>query len=284
MKNKYSGIVNARLVNKRALGLMLAGSNYMTLVFSTVICIATSVIPYMVFALISEFMLPWFSFTVLFLLEFMIFVPMVLGARRVAILASRGTRADIGELFFAFRTLKAYVRSLFLAAFLLIKFLLPIVVALFGSAVMSAMLDMTPLAGNASNILSCVFGVALFALMTVLISRFYGVAYVMLSDEDGEARIRSAIAESFRFCRKRCGFTVLSRIRMLPMTVVSVLLVMIPFVLFAMPYMMFAYGYRCRMICENTAPRKAVFKPCENEENEEETESSAQDSIDEQTD
>ena len=234
---KSERIKSTRVLRSRARELLFSKENYMIAVISLIVCGATVALPYMLLALVADFVHINAAYAFFIILELLTAAPMMLGAVKVACSMTSGGEVSLSDTFFAFSSLAAYAKSLIIVLLQIVKLLLELA----GAFAFLSLAGLIPLTRDVRTVLSIVAAFAGFWVVRAVLSRFYGFLYFVLTDD--EMNIARAMLRSVRICKGRLSRTVGFRISSLPTVLISAIPLGLPLLLYTIPYKLCGYSY-----------------------------------------
>lgn len=235
-----------RLVKAKAKELMLARENHLLLIFSLIVIGVTEILPQMVFSIIYAFF-PYLIVDIALIIVSVLFIaPLLYGVLRISFRLANGEDCTIADLFEAFYSSEDYWRSILAAIVLL-------VIAAAETALLAIPVALADtLAGVMTNVwvsdiigivglLGVLFGLLLLngrmLLFPMLVAKGNGVWRAM------ELSLSMTRGKTLKILGYSIGF--------LPLVAVSVILVLVPMVIYTAPYMLCVYAIGVKMMCEN---------------------------------
>lgn len=229
------------VVRSRARELLFSGGNYITLVLALALCAPPFVLVYVLSATVAAYTVLWVPYAMLFILAFLVAVPMVLGAVRVAVAIYGKSENPLSEMFFAFSSPWVYLRTLALAVILIAKLTVSVLPALTVKSFVFAALRSVNVMTDLASLLGVIAGVMIFVLLEALLARFQGLLFFAFAD--GGVEVLKAVDRSWRHCKGRTLQSLKLWLWFVPLVIISALPVCIPLILYTVPYMLCVYVY-----------------------------------------
>ena len=225
-------------IASRSRQLLFSGGSYITLVLTLVMCAPPAVLTYMLAALISEFTMPWVPYAVMAALGFFIFLPMAVGAVRVAVAIYCGGDNPISELFFAFSSYGTYLRVLCLTLIQALKLAVSLGIPVAAFNMLCRVLP--KLLNGRAEVLAALISAVLFVLIELIMSPLRGSLFCALAD--GDVRPIKGLVSAVK-SRRRSLRESFVRLTLVILILVSALPLGIPLLLYTAPYLLVRYVY-----------------------------------------
>jgi hypothetical protein len=222
----------------KARELLLANGNHFSLVIAFIIVAATCAMSIVALTIINDFIFDGAVTLLLFTFFFFMVSPMLSGLYRMAGFAYPHKEYAIIDVFYAFSTLKNYLRVLFVSLVELLKLIVPAFVGLVGYAILFSILGHTAISALIAVIAGILAAIAVF----VFGKRFYAVSYLVYVEE---MTVAAAIKNSFRYTKGISLKLTLIGARFLPMTILSFVALMLPFLVYNFPFRLCLYPVIC---------------------------------------
>lgn len=218
--------------------LMMAESNYFSLLIATIIAFAFGIMPLMVVYLIEDVITEDILLTLIIAFFVFLFVPLVTGIYRMSGLAFSHKEYGIADVFYAFSSVKIYFRVLLVNLFGFIKLLIPFVAGFISFIVFSLLLQ------GVEDIewLSFLLAVCVGVLTLPLVKRFYVISYLTCVEDMSFA---CALKSSVRYTKGKSVRLAFLTLGFLPVTVLSFIAIMVPFVIYVFPFRTCLYSVIC---------------------------------------
>ena len=227
-----------RNISAKAKELLFADENYITLILAVIIFALAGVLPIVALYMVSELVDRTILAVGFLAVEILTVAPLFFGLIRIAGLASK--KADMGllDIFFAFDSVKNYLRILLLTLVSILRITTPLAIGYIVSYLAVNFL------GAPSWVMVAGMTV-LFVLFLPLNIRLYAVDFLVAADGDGVFR---AIKVSWEYTRKNKKFLILYSIENLPLLIASVAAICVPLVIYTIPFLLCAYSISCRKL------------------------------------
>lgn len=222
----------------KSIELLLASSNHFSLVLSVIIAFTLGVMPMMALYLLGD-VISDDTFTVLLLLfVIFLFIPLITGIYRMAGLAYWHKEYGIVDVFFAFSSFKNYFRVFLVNAFGIIKNLIPLLAGFIWFGLLAAFLKDV----KGAEWIALLSAIAVGMTTLPLVKRFYAVSFLVCVEEMGFV---GAIKRSLSYTKGKSIKLALATVRFLPVTVLSFIAIMVPFVVYNFPFRICLYSVIC---------------------------------------
>lgn len=222
----------------KARELLIANGNNFVFIISFIIAVSMGLLPLLALSFLRDAISEG-TFAALFiaLILFML-APLILGVYRIAGLAYNHKEYGITDVFYAFSSVKNYFRAIFVVIIGLLKIIIAGIICIFCYAILSAVFG--EVAGIKLPLMLASISVALLTL--AFANRFYPLSYLICTKEMG---IISAVKNSWRYTKgKTLKLTVLI-VRALPVTLLSAIALMVPFMIYNFPFRISLYSVTC---------------------------------------
>ena len=142
------------------------------------------------------------------------------------------------DVFYAFSSLKSYLKAIFVAFLGFLKLIIPASVGLVGYAIVYSILGNA----NVSTIVAIIVGILVAVVIFVFAGRFYAVSYLIYVEE---MTVLDAVKFSFRYTKGVTFRLTLTVARFLPLTLLSFVALMLPFLIYNFPFRLCLYPVIC---------------------------------------
>ena len=234
----------SRLISVKARELLLSGENYITLVFAIIVFALAAALPfvayYMAYGSVSGELLI-FAF---FLLELFTAFPLLFGILRIAGLASQKADVSIPDVFYAFGSIKKYLKVISLGFIQIFKHLLPLSL---GYIIANTVIYVFNVSGDLAGWLALVIVLLAYALFLPLITRLYALNLLVMADD---VNVIKGVKLSWGYTRKSTALLVGYSLKSIPLLIISIAAVCVPLVLYTMPFLFCAYVISCRRLIQ----------------------------------
>ena len=231
-----------RNISAKAKELLFADENYVTLILSVIIFALAGVLPIVALYMMSELVDQTILSVGFLAVEILTVAPLFFGLIRISGLASK--KADMGllDIFFAFDSVKNYLRILLLTLVSILRITTPLSIGFILARLAISTFNIT---GMLSMISTVVLMLLVYALFLPLNIRLYAVNFLVAAD--GE-KIASSIRRSWEYTSKSTVFLLAYSIKMLPLLIASVAAICVPLVIYTIPFLLCAYSISCRKL------------------------------------
>lgn len=236
-----------RFVKSEAKELMLAGENHLLLIFSILIVGVTAVVPQYLFGLIYMFFPYAFVDKLLLALTCILEAPFVYGLLRIAMRISNGERCTLADLFEAYSSIGEFWRSLVLVASVILVSCIETFAIALPIAVANVLKSSATTSELAATVIKIVGVVAVGIVLLWFNSRI--LPFPMLYAKG--SGIFGAIGRSLRITKKRSFDVLCLQFSLLPLVAVSVIAVLVPLIIYTLPYLICIYAIGVNELCEN---------------------------------
>ena len=218
--------------------LLLANSNHLCLVIAVIIAFTLGVMPLIALYLVGDVITEGVFYVIFLATVALLFIPLITGIYRMAGLAHEHKAYGIIDIFYAFSSVENYIRVLLVNLFCLIKLLIPIMAGVVWFAIISLILK---------NVVGSVWIAAVSAVLVgastlPLTKRFYAVSFFTLVEEKN---FLNAIKLSAHYTKGRAIRLTLVTLKFLPVTILSIIALMVPFVIYNFPFIICLYSVVC---------------------------------------
>ena len=234
------------IVKLKARELMLSGENHITLILAIIVAGVTAIAPIMSLNMIYMWMSQSVMDALCFAFWTLILLPICMGVLRLACLMAKRQGASSIDVFFAFSSFKTYVKYIGIGIVSLLIFLLPVVpigVAALLRVLLAKLVSVEWILNTAA--LVSLAATELLAIWLSLRLSFYSALALT-----GNSVFRP-LRQSFWKTRKREGRTACLWLSFLPLALVSIIAILVPMVIYTLPYMLCAYALYALDILEN---------------------------------
>ena len=245
-KNINKLLQSVSVIKLKARELMLSGENHITLILAIIVATVTAVAPIMILNMIYMWISQGVMDTLLFAFWAFITAPICMGILRLACLMAKRQSTSLTELFYGFSSFRTYVKYLGIAIVSLLVFLLPVVPIILAALlrVILAKLVSVEWILNATEWATFIISELLAIWLSCRLS-FYSALAVSGN------RVFRPLRQSFWRTRKKTRKTLRLWLSFLPLAFVSIIAILVPMVIYTLPYMLCAYALCALDIIEN---------------------------------
>lgn len=218
--------------------LLSANSNHLCLVIALIIAFTFGIMLWFALYLVGDFISDGLFAALILLIGFLLFLPLITGIYRMAGLAYGHKDYGIIDVFYAFSSVKNYIRVFLINLLGLVKLLIPVLAGCVWFGVWAVILENI----SGSEWISAFSAVLVGVITLPPLKRFYAVNYLVCVEDMG---VIGAIKLSIRSTKKRSIKLALATAKFLPITVLSVIPIMVPYVIYNFPFRACLYSVIC---------------------------------------
>jgi hypothetical protein len=276
-------ICMANMAMHKGRELLHAKRNHLHLIYGEMFSVLALIFPLILCDLLSCVIEKDLVVTALYFgFAFFTALPMFFGLLKTAGNAYLGEDIDQRELFCAYESFHKYIRVLFLGFINLLKLITPISLGLILGVVLDKLLSLTALSPEIIAVLCIALWLLVAFLFYLPMQRLYATSYLVVCEN---FKTIEAIKCSWKITRGRVWQIIKLRIKLLPLTTVSVAVVCMPLFAYTLPYRLCIYSVVCNKLrTENDRSENPLrqYEEILNEISPEEEESEGEEEINEQ--
>lgn len=236
----------ANLLRSKAKELMLSGENHIKLILAVIIIFASGVVPILISNMVYNYIeAPWADI-LLIAFEGLLVIPLWLGILRMATLMAKKNTVSVSDLFFAFSSVRAYFKFLLVGVISLILFVLPIILLIFIIGLIMTM-EIVGAIELIAQVAVLAFFIALLLPSIWLCCR----ASLFSALAVNEKGVIKPFFKSIKKTKRKATEIFVSFVGMFPLLIISVLAILLPLVVYTLPYMLCMYAIGAENLIEN---------------------------------
>lgn len=240
--------ISVRANSAKAKQLLHSGENHIFLILAFIAAVGFAAVPLIITFMLSHFIEDMILVAIMIVMEALVVLPVFLGIYRMAGLACRKECFGIIDIFYPFTSIKMYLRSILLSVINILRISTPISVGFILASVIIFCLKMTSLTYFVTAIIGGAVGFIGALALIPLSFKFYALTYLVVTEE---MSVPAAICRSFRMTRGRLWQIVIQRIRIIPLTMISIATICLPLTLYTFPYLVCQYSVSCLRLAKH---------------------------------
>ena len=233
----------ANMAMSKGRELLHAKRNHLQLINGEMFFAIALIFPLIICSLLSFVIENDVAVTVLYAcFAFFTAVPMLFGIFKMAGCAYHDEIVDQRDVFYAYASFHKYIKAIFLGLINLLKMITPISCGLILGVGLDKVLSVTVLSSELIAFLCIALWLAVAFLLYLIAQRLYAVSYLVVCEDLG---VIEAIKYSWKITRGRIWQIMKLRIKLLPLTIVSIAVVCMPLFVYTVPYRLCIYSVVC---------------------------------------
>lgn len=250
-------VKNARSLKRKARELLYAGQNHLELIISIIIAVTFCVVPIVACYLASEVIDENVLDILLMAIEIFISIPLFSGIYRMIGLAFKNKEYGLIDIFWAFSSIKNYFKVIFMNFISFLKTITPLSIGFILSTVAVEILGNL----NIMHELAVAIGGMIMAVEVLLFlplcSRFYAVRFLVTVEYCG---VIQAVKYSWRLTKRNSVKLTLLNISLWPIALVSVVALLVPFIVYTLPFLICVYTVVCGKLVRADETEKLLIE------------------------
>jgi len=226
--------------------LLLSGRNHLSLINGEMFSAIALVFPLIICNLLSGVVENDIAIVAIYaLVVFLTATPVLFGVVKIAGGAYRGEAIDLRELFYAYASFLKYIKLIFLGLVNLLRLITPISIGLIFAVVLDKVLASTSISPRLVGLICIALWIFVTFVCTLFTQRLYAVSYLVICEDLGTIE---AIKYSWRITRGYTWQILKLRVKLLPLTIGSIIVVCMPLFAYTIPYRVCVYIVMCNKL------------------------------------
>jgi hypothetical protein len=247
---------NIKLLKSKALELLYAGQNHIQFVLALIIAATFCVIPIVICFLASELLDETVLTVLLFVMEIFVAFPLFSGIYCMVGNASRNKEYGLIDIFFAFSSIKNYFRVIFMNLICFLKYVTPLSIGFIMYTVAVEILGSFNVPHELALSVGWILIIVSIVLLLPLCSRFYAVRFLVTVEDLG---VIKAVKRSWQITKRNALKLIFLNISLLPLAILSVVALLVPFVVYTFPFLMCVYSVTCGKLLRADETAKIII-------------------------
>lgn len=245
-----------RLLKSKARDLLFAGQNHLQFILAFIIVATFCVIPIVTCYLAGELFDEAAITVILLVIEIFVAFPLFSGIYVMVGNASRNKEYGLIDIFFAFSSIKNYFRVIFMNLICFLKYVTPLSIGFIVYTVAAEILGSFNVPHELALAVGGIIMTVVIVLLLPLCSRFYAVRFLVTVEDLG---VIKAVKRSWQITKRNSLKLIFLNISLLPIAILSVAALLVPFVMYTFPFLMCVYSVTCGKLLRADETAKIII-------------------------
>ena len=248
---------NIKILKSKARELLFAGRNYFELILAFIITTTFCIVPIVICYLTSELFDELYITVLLLAIEIFISLPLFSGIYRMVGMAVQNQGHGLIDIFYAFSSIKTYLKVIFMNFISFLKYVTPVSVSFIVSSVAAEILGSFNVLHEVAVAIGIILMTVVLLLFLPVCSRFYAVRFLVMTEDLGAIK---ALNSSWRITKHKAVKLTFLNISLMPLTVLSMAALLVPFVMYTFPFLICVYSVTCRKLFRADETQKILIE------------------------